>query len=273
MIPKEPWRPPYRRDAALVLAAALALALGAMWLVELFNRPAPRPSVLVTQPVVAATVLTERGAAALPRAVPDARLTLDDRARLGATPSLPRELTTDEALALLRSADADVRCAAALLLCGLSADEALAVRWNDVDAERGFVRVEGTQSRHVPLAAGTRPLLGTRAADGSTRLLHDAAGAALDVQVLATKLLVAAHDAGLERAHEVRPEALRHTYLAYVVRQGARLADVMRVAGMFEPGQLSAYSQLAPSGSKLDADAVQWTFPALREPLPGQTAA
>ncbi|HPP82783.1 MAG TPA: tyrosine-type recombinase/integrase [Rubrivivax sp.] len=273
VIPKEPWRPPYRRDAALVLAAALALALGAMWLVELFNRPAPRPSVLVTQPVVAATVLTERGATALPRAVPDARLTLDDRARLGATPSLPRELTTDEALALLRSADADVRCAAALLLCGLSADEALAVRWNDVDAERGFVRVEGTQSRHVPLAAGTRPLLGTRAADGSTRLLHDAAGAALDVQVLATKLLVAAHDAGLERAHEVRPEALRHTYLAYVVRQGARLADVMRVAGMFEPGQLSAYSQLAPSGSKLDADAVQWTFPALREPLPGQTAA
>lgn len=265
VIPKEPWRPHYWRDAALVLAGALLAGLGAMWLVELFNRPAPRPSVLVTQPVLAGTLLPGQ---ALPELVqPPTRqgLTLDDRLRLGAPQSLPRELTVEEASALLRSADAEARCAAVLLLSGLSTDEALALCWHDVDTEAGLFRVEGAQQRRVPLPPAALPLLGSREAESSTPLLRGTEGSALTADALSTKLLVAAHDAGIEQAHEVGPEALRHTYLAFLARQGARFADITRIAGGLDAGLLSAYSQLAPPGSRRDAGAVQWVFPALRE--------
>jgi succinoglycan biosynthesis transport protein ExoP len=263
VIPKEPWRPHYWRDAAIVLAGALLLALGAMWLVELFNRPAPRPSVLVTQPVLAGTLLAGQHLPELAHSPLNPQLAVDDRPRLAAPLALPRELTVDEATALLRGADADARCAATLLLSGLSSDEALELCWADVDANTGVIRVGGAQPRQVPLAPAALPLLGERRADGAARLLRNAEGGALTPEALAAKLLVAAHDAGIEQAHELTAQALRHTFLAFLVRQGARFADITRVAGALNADQLSAYSQLAPTGARLEANAVQWVFPAL----------
>jgi uncharacterized protein involved in exopolysaccharide biosynthesis len=262
VIPKEPWQPHYWRDAALVVAGALLLGLGAMWLVELFNRPAPRPSVLVTQPVLAGTLLPGQPLPELARSPVRGQLPLDDRPRLGAPPPLPRELTVEEARALLRGAEADVRCAAALLLSGLSSEETLALRWADVDAG-GALRVAGTPPRQVALAAAALPLLGERPADDATPVLRNADGTPLAAEALAAKLLVAAHDAGIEQAHEVGPQALRHTYLAFLARQGARFADITRVAGPLGAETLSAYSQLAPPGVRAEAEAVQWVFPVL----------
>jgi len=263
VIPKEPWRPHYWRDAAIVLAGALALALGAMWLVELFNRPAPRPSVLVTQPVLAGTLLPGQSAPELIRSAANTQLAMDDHRRLAAPLALPRELTVDEAAALLRGADAEARCGTALLLSGLSTEEALALCWADVDSGGGMVRVGGAQPRQVPLAPGVLPLLGERPADGEARLLRGAEGSPLTAEALTAKLLVAAHDAGIEQAHEASPLALRHTFLAFLVRQGARFADITRVVGALDAEALSSYSQLAPPGARLEASAVQWTFPAL----------
>ena len=264
VVPKEPWRPHYWRDAALVLGGALLAALGAMGLVELFNRPAPRPSVLVTQPVLAGTLLAEQRTGQLAHMASTPRLAIDERPRLAAPLALPRELTTAEAGALLRGADADARCAAALLLSGLSTDEALALRWADVDAG-GTIRLGGAQPRTLPLAPAALALLGERRIDGDARLLAGADGGPLTAEALAAKLLVAAHDAGLEGAHEIGPQALRHTYLAYLVRQAARFADITRIVGPLEADLLSAYSQLAPPGARVQADAVQWVFPALSQ--------
>jgi uncharacterized protein involved in exopolysaccharide biosynthesis len=263
VIPKEPWRPHYWRDAALVLAGALLLGLGAMWLVELFNRPAPRPSVLVTQPVLAGTLLPGQVAPGLAHSAMDPRLAVDERARLAAPLALPRELTAAEATALLAGADADARGAAALLLSGLTTEEALAACWRDVDAGATVIRVGGAQPRQVPLAPGVLTLLDGRPDDAAARLLRSADGSPLDAEALAARLLVAAHDAGIEQAHEVSPKALRHTYLAFLVRQGARFADITRVAGALDSDLLSAYSQLAPAGARVEANAVNWVFPAL----------
>ena len=265
VIPKEPWRPHYWRDAALVLVAALLLALGAMWLVELFNRPTPRPSVLVTQPVYSGPLLPSQRLPELSAAGSMPRLEVDDRPRLAAPLALPRELTAQEVTALLRAADADVRSAAALLLSGLSPDEVLALRWGDVDGRDSVVRIAGAPPRQVSLPAGALALLGEPAADPTAPVLRSGSQEPLTPRVLATQILVAAHDAGIDRAQEVGAEALRHTYIAFLVRQGARFADLTRVAGALDAERLSAYSQLAPAGARLDAGAVQWVFPALAD--------
>jgi len=263
VIPKEPWRPHYWRDAGLVLGGALLLALGAMWLVELFNRPAPHPSVLVTQPVFAGRLLPGQVPPELPGSVARQRLTANDRPQLAAPLSLPRELTVAEASALLRGSDADSRRAITLLLSGLSIEEALSLRWSDVDANGAAVRVGGPPSLTVPLAAGAIAQLGEGATDAETLVLTGAGGGPLTPDELAAQVLIAAHDAGIERPQEITPEALRHTYVAFLVRQGARFADITRWVGALDADLLSACSQLAPRGERIEASMVQRIFPAL----------
>jgi len=48
-----------------------------------------------------------------------------------------------------------------------------------------------------------------------------------------------------------------------VVRQGARFADVTRWVGALDADLLSAYSQLAPRGERIETGAVQRFFPGL----------
>jgi uncharacterized protein involved in exopolysaccharide biosynthesis len=268
VIPKEPWRPLYWRDAGLVLVAALLLALGAMWLVELFNRAAPKPSVLVTQPVFSGALLPGQRLPELAGVTPNRQLPLDDRPRLAAPLSLPRELTAQEVAALLRDGGTDVRRAVALLLSGLSADEALALRWSDIDAPAGVVRVIGAQPRQVMLPAGAMALVSKGAADAAAHVLQATDGEPITPQALASMLLVGAHDAGIDQAQEIDATALRHTYIAFLVRQGARFADITRCTGALGSEQLSVYSQLAPAGARRDAAAVQWEFPAFAQATP-----
>jgi len=263
VIPKEPWRPLYWRDAGLVAGGSLLIALAAMWLVELFNRPTPRPSVLVTQPVFAGRLLPGQALPELPEPAARRRLADDDRPRLAAPLSLPRELTVAEASALLRGSDAGSRRAVTLLLSGLSIEEALSLRWSDADANAAAVRVGGAPSRTVPLTAGAIAQLGERATDAEALVLTGAGGAPLTPDELAAQVLVAAHDAGIERPQEITPQALRHTYVAFLVRQGARFADITRWVGALDADLLSAYSQLAPRGERIEASAVQRLFPAL----------
>ena len=258
---REPWRPHYGRDAGIVVAVALLLALAAMGLVELFNRPAPRPSVLVAQPVFAGNLLPGQAMPGLAPPSAQPYLGRDDRQALAAPLALPRELTAQEVAALLASAGGAARAAAALLLSGLSPAEALALRWREVDAEA--VEVAGSAPRRVAMPAAALALLGSRGEPDAP--VVGAHGAALSPQSLAAQLLAAAHDAAIERPHEVGPEALRHTYLAFLVRQGARFADITRWAGELDATQLAAYSPLAPPGERIDADRVQRVYPALLE--------
>lgn len=265
VIPQEPWRPLYWRDAGLVLAGALLLALGAMWLVELFNRPEPRPSVLVTQPVFSGALLPGQRAPELAGAAPAMQLAADNRPRLAAPLLLPRELTAAEVSALLRASDAGTRRAVALLVSGLSVDEVLAVRWSDLDSGASSANLPGPPPRQVTLPPAVVALLGERPAEPAAPVLAGERGEPSTAQALASQLLVAAHDAGLEAAQEVSAEALRHTYIAFLVRQGARFADVTRWVGPLSADELAAYSQLAPPGARLEAAGIARTFPALAQ--------
>ena len=261
-LPREPWRPHYWRDAALVLAGSLLLGLLAMWLVELFNRPEPHPSVLVAQPIVAGSL--SHGPQPLVLGQAPAPQLEAERPRLLAKPyEMPRELSTEEVAALVRAADPDTRLAIALLLSGLSPEEAIAVRGADVDLGRGTIEAAGSPRRTIRLSEGVARTLSVRAAEAEELLLREASGGAASLASLATQLLCAAHDAGIERVNEVTPAALRHTYVAFLVRQGARFADLAHWVGPLAADTLAAYSSLAPAGARLPADAIKRSFPGI----------
>jgi hypothetical protein len=61
---------------------------------------------------------------------------------------------------------------------------------------------------------------------------------------------------------ETTPHALRHTYVAFLVRQSIRFADVARIVGRLPAALLAAYSGLAPPGARAELEAVDIAFPA-----------
>jgi len=272
-VPQEVWRPLYLRDAGLSLAAALLAALLAVWLVELFNRPEPQPSVVIAQPVVSGMLVHGTPAAvALPRPAP-AVLEAPDQALLPQRPLLPRELGGEEVDAVVRGADHDTRIAILLLLQGVAPEELIEIGWTDLDLERRVLRVRGESPRELRISAALERELAIAPAASGDLVVPARGGRPAALEDVATGLLYAAHDAGIERPSEITPAALRHTYIAFLVRQGIRFADLARVTGRLPADALARYGDLAPAGPRAAFDAIELVLPALRSGDPGRAGA
>ena len=260
-IPQSPSSPAYTRDAALALFAALFLGLATMGIVELFNRPPQQASTVVVPQTWAPIGMAHPDATALPAAGYGALA--DGGAPASALPApLPRELTEAELEALMGAADPELRASIALLLMGLTQDEVVNLRRGDVARDTGVVTVSGHDPRAVTIPAPVVALLPVESTPADAPLLTTAGGRPLSQTDVRSALLYAAHDAGIESADEVTQETLRHTYIAFLVRQGARFSDLARIVGSLPADRLSAYRRLAPTGAR--GGEIDRVLPALR---------
>ena len=282
--PKEAWQPLYQRDAAIVLASALALALLAMWVVELFNREEIQPTMVVAQGMPYGVSVPGYGNGAMglghsangmQRLGARAPELAPDVAMLAAPTSLPRELIDEELQAILHNATLPVRRLVHLLLRGVTPTEALALKTSDIDVARGVLRIRGLHSRAVALdptlvaqfAVSDGPTDGRAGssanADRPLLVVHDPDPSAPSTTLtqLTTGLLYAAHDAGVDFAVEVTPEAVWHAGAAHLARQGIRLADLASLLGHLSPQQAALYSGMAPPGRRLDMNEVERLMP------------
>jgi uncharacterized protein involved in exopolysaccharide biosynthesis len=267
-VPDRPDRPDYWRDAAVAVAGAAALGFLAVWFVEFFTRsgmPRPEPA---AQPVIHITY---------PPGVP-----FDPRAPMLDVPAVPaiggaairlpealgtrgRELSGSEVHALWAAAVPDAQLVIAGLLGGISPEELAALRYEHVDLDASYLRVPGISGRACTLRDPLRRLLiERRRARGGAAPLADARGAALTAADLDGLIACAAHDAGLTNAGEVTSETLRRTYFAYLVRQGARLAEIGEFIGRLSPAAYREYGQLSPHGPGRPLEEIDPVFPALR---------
>jgi uncharacterized protein involved in exopolysaccharide biosynthesis len=256
-VPESPIWPHYTRDAAISVAAALGLGILAIWLRDFLRRsgqeaPMPQPLVQIAMPNGA--LLGSFGAPppALPGTPPLA---------LPAASPLPRELSPAEASALWHAADPQGRVAIAALLGGLSAAETLALQWSDLDPAGGLMRVAGVSPRALPISAALSHALAALGEQGGGLVLATPTGEAFGNADLSGMVAAAAHDAGTAVPAEVTPDALRHTYLAFLVRQGARFADLPRIAGHLPPASLMAYGPLSPPGQGRPLETIELTYP------------
>jgi integrase len=181
-------------------------------------------------------------------------------------PRFPRELRPEEITALVRASDDQTRLAALLLLSGISSEEALRLVWNDVDADGGVIHVADGSGRDVVVGEPLRRCLTDHKGQASEFVLGTA-GRASTRDGIDAQLLCSAHDAGIEGATEITSEALRHTYVAYLVRQRIRFADLTRIVGPLPVEVVAAYSSLTPPGTRIDRDAIKLLHPALSEEI------
>jgi uncharacterized protein involved in exopolysaccharide biosynthesis len=259
--PQQAWRPLYGRDAALSVAGSFLLALLAMWFVELFNRPEPQPSLLITQP---ATLIGTVPQAPSLAAVGNRMLAFPEQPLLSSHPSSPPELATGEVAALLQAGGEDSRLAMLLLLSGMSAEEVLTLGWDNVDLAQRVIRIRGESARDIALNEPLLDILGGRPILPGTKVLAGSEGREFTMDDLNTAILCAAHDAGIENAGAVTPAALRHTFIAFLVRQGIRFADLMQLVGRLPAEAVAAYSGLSPAGPRVPLENIERVMPPLK---------
>jgi uncharacterized protein involved in exopolysaccharide biosynthesis len=177
-------------------------------------------------------------------------------ASVGASPErAPRQLLQGEVEALWDVADESERQLMGLLLTGLDPFEIAVLDRTDFNLRSGEVRVP-TDGRRVPLPAGLADLF----AEAQPLPAWQSADEAAE---LANRIPLLALDAGLAHATEVTPEVLRHTYLAYLVRQGARLTELHRIAGRMDTDSVQRFAHLSPAGASRPIAQVDLSYPLL----------
>jgi uncharacterized protein involved in exopolysaccharide biosynthesis len=260
-LPDRPASPDYWRDALIAVIGSGLLALSAVWFVEFFQRsgvPRPEP---VAQPIIHISYPP-------PGAILDSSLPVlgGSAQRLPETiAQFPRELSSPEVYALWAAALPEARLVIAGLLNGFSVEELAALRYRHIEPDVGCVRVPGASNRSVTLRDPLRRLLiERRPADGGDMPLTNPQGGPLSSADLEGLITCAACDAGLEEASEVTSDTLRHTYFAYLIRQGARLAEVGEFIGRVPPAAFREYGRLSPPGPGLPLEQIDPVFPALR---------
>lgn len=261
--PSKAWRPLYALDAGLGVVGSLLLGFFAVWFVEFFSpRAAPDPAVVIHDRWGAGGIALGHD----PRAAQPVLMEAD-APRLLANETALRELTDGEIDALLRAVPDNGRLALVGLLSGLQPAELIGLRWHDIDADAGKINLPGESARPMPLEDPIRQLVAERRTlqpDQSGTVLQSEAGRALAEEDINNLVLYAAYDAALDRAEEVTPRALRHTYICFLIRQGIRLADIGRVVGRIPQDELTAYMRLGSPEARLPFDRIERVLPALR---------
>ena len=250
-VPQEALYPPYLL-AGIGAAASLVLGIFAVQFIEFFARRDPVPEQPFFHPFWPQPLTRDALAAQRP-------LLTAESLRLPAPDAPLRQLTDVEIAALLRAANDEGRLLMMALLTGLTVEELIGLRWDDLDLDAGTIKVPGRSPRILHLREPLRGLINARqAAQQPTPTPASSADEAADF------VMCAAYDAGLADAHEVTPAILRHTYVAFLLQQGARFADIGRIVGRLPQEELSAYMRLAPAQARVPLEQVDLIPPALR---------
>jgi polysaccharide biosynthesis transport protein len=260
---RQPWRPDYRLEAALGLAGAVAFGLFAAWFVDFIAGPVAPPMPAFVQYAWAPALPGAEG-----RLPPPPLAITADYARLPPPEPAPRELTDSEIGALVGAATKDARLIAVALLTGLTVEEIVVLRWEDVDFAASTIRVGGADARTLSLDEPMRALLAARQQrqeKAAGRILQKPDGDGFADAEMARLVLLAAFDAGLERPQEVTPSVLRYTFISYLLRQGIRAADIDQVVGRVPHDELLAWMQLNSPAARRPIEDIERVVPALRE--------
>lgn len=262
-VPTEPVAPAYQRDLWITLAAAALIAALITLITVITTRPrpvreSPQPMTGVRVYAGAPTLPTQAPqdpmlAAPAPGQTPNLPRQLAEPPPIGAETELvgpdtggkeppPTELLTAEISALWEIADSRSRQFIGLMLSGVDPAECQRVNAADFDPDCARVRV-GDPQREIALSTPLKTLFATRQ---PLPLWRDEPWDL--IEEMAHQLILLATDAGISRPELVTPSALRHSYIAYLVRQGARLTELTRLIGPVAAMELSTYRTLAPAG-------------------------
>lgn len=265
-LPQTPIFPHYQRDTGIVLGTALAVALFLAWLFEFLTRkPEPKQT---AQPGININItdgsigLSHQGARqpvfdVTPRSEAIAAPPPPPSEPMQIAPGLPQALSNDDLRKLLDAAVPATAHCLALMLHGLSPEEIANLSTDDLDVNGGFLTLSGQNPRMLNLSPGLRRWLGDPGSNRAWQPGHCLA------EELNAGIAVAVNDAGLEHQADISLEAIRHTYILYLVQQGAKLSELASLVGPISNSQLATYAGYSPSGPNKPLNQINLIHPVL----------
>jgi polysaccharide biosynthesis transport protein len=169
-----------------------------------------------------------------------------------------REFSSHQLRQLLNAANLKAKQLIGLLLSGLTPAEAASLTADQIDMQTATLTVGGTMPRALPISNAFKTLF-AQSGDGP------AWDADMSSDDLGAALLCAAVDSGLPNPEQITATAIRHSYIAYLVRQGLRLSDLEQITGYLEPSVISSYSAYSPPQQGRGIDEIELLHPALAD--------
>ncbi len=252
---RNPVRPDYGRDALIAIVSSLLLGLFSVWIFEyLTHKKEEQPS-----PIAVFGIhnypSADRELANYPQAEP---IPLSHKTNNALVSPSSRELSSHQLRILLNASNLKARQLIGLLLSGLSVDEAAALQPDQIDPQAATIFVTGKTPRTIPLSGALKSLF--EQSGGHPAWNPDDPGLRID---LSAALVCAAVDSGLPDPQEITAAAIRHSYIAYLVRQGLRLSDLEQITGYLEPAVISSYSAYSPPQQGRHIHDIELLHPAL----------
>ena len=228
--PDSPIRPHYTRDATYGLIGSALFAMFMAWFYSKLNDPRRYLTSPSTQQPSIYSYHTEliTPAAALPAGETHHRTeALEHRKR--------RELSLVEVEALLATCEDEDQLLITLLLSGLTVDEIVGLKPDGIDLESNVINVTTGHARTLPLAPKLRDVIGHLADEGG--LFSVRASILAPIAQLSST-------AGLADPSSLDADALRHTYICFLVRQGMKFDELQNIVGQLGANEMQQYGEM-----------------------------
>lgn len=167
-----------------------------------------------------------------------------------------RELSDRDLQDLLNAANLKGKQLIALLLSGLTLDEAACLTPGRIDLSRQVIELD--TGRTLPVNPYLMSLF--KQSDHYPAWLTDQVPTPEDLAAILHYTVI---DAGLSNPEEIDGDAIRHTYIVYLVRQGLRLSELEQVVGRLAPTVISSYGAYSPPRSGHGIDKIERLHPVL----------
>lgn len=256
LLPEHPVRPYYLRDAGISVAGSFVLGLLAVWFYEFLAKPTKLPAGAQRQPLFYVVSDPQKTQQPAIRDVRAEQPLLEQR--------LPRELSVSEVKTLTDSANDPTRLLIDTILSGLSIEEAAALRSRHINLQTGIIHVQGESERTIPLSAKLKAAFSHHDSATDESVWHDTNNNPLTVSDLTELISRAAHNSKLCNPSEINEQAIRHTYFAFLIRQGARMEDIERITGRLSRASIALYNIISPPGTGLPLDRIDTVYPTLQ---------
>jgi uncharacterized protein involved in exopolysaccharide biosynthesis len=250
----DPVRPDYNRDALIALVSSLLLGLCTVWIFDYLTRKQEQQAAITLSGIhmynpAAGDMLNYQQTFTQP---------LEQKQNNALASPRYRELSSHQLRILLNASNLKGKQLISLLLSGLTLDEAASLKAGQIDLEMATITIAGSIPRTLGISNSLKALI---AKSGD----HPAWDADKPISAgdLDAALLCAAVDSGLPDPGEITADAIRHSYIAYLVRQGLRLSDLEQITGYLEPSLISSYSTYSPPQQGRGIDDIELLHPAL----------
>jgi len=252
-LPGDPVRPNYSRDAVIVMVGSFLLGLFTVWIFEYLTRKQEHQSPVTLSGIHLYTPVAERVDYRQTAVTP-----LEQQHHNALASPWHRELSSLQLRVLLNASTLQGKQLIGLLLSGLTIEEAASLKADQIDLKTATLTITDPSPRTLTINRSLKSLF--EQSGGYPVWIFEKPGSS---EALEATLLRAAADSGLSNSMEISAEAIRHSYIIYLVRQGLRLSDLEHIVGYLEPLAISYYSSYSPSQKNQGINDVELLHPAL----------